>query len=115
MVALQARTLLQDTVQAPTYRYTDQDLCDAVNGAMTEARRIRPDLFLATGLRTPLPLFTTANFTDGTLFPLDEQFFDSFVWYVTGRSELREDTFSDDSRAVTLMNKFTSQLLQVAA
>ena len=116
MVVSQARTLLQDLVASPTYRYLDQDLVDNFNGGMSEARRIRPDLFLALGLRTPLPLYTLTDIAaPGTPFPLDEQLFDAFVWYVVGRAELREDTFSDNSRAVTLMNKFTSQLLTVAA
>jgi hypothetical protein len=113
----QARTLLQDVT--PTvgglYRYSDQDLLDNFNGAMLETRRARPDLFLAYGLRTPLPLFTTTVMTDGTLFPIDEQYFNAFVYYLVGRAELREDTFSNDSRAVSLLNKFVSQLLEVKA
>jgi hypothetical protein len=116
-VISQARTLLQDVTPTVngTYRYTDQDLVDNFNGAMIEARKIRPDLFLQYGLRTPLPLYTTSNMTDGTLFPIDEQYFTCFVWYVVGRAELREDTFSNDSRAVSLMNKFVSAMLDTKA
>jgi hypothetical protein len=113
----QARTLLQDTVPTvgSVYRYTDQDLIDNFNGALVEARRLRPDAFLCLGIRTPLPLYTTANLTDGTLFPISELYFMAFVYYIVGRAELREDTFSNDSRAVSLMNKFTSQFLKVEA
>ena len=124
-IVQQARTLLQDTQEtaAASYRYSDQDLVDNFNGAMIEARRARPDLFLAYGLRTPLPLYTLTDLGNpaadppvaSTAFPLDEQFFMSCVYYVVGRAELREDTFSDNSRAVTLMNKFISQLLTVPA
>jgi hypothetical protein len=124
-VVQQARTLLQDTVEtvASSYRYSDQDIMDNFNGAMIEARRLRPDLFLAYGLRTPLPLYTLADLGNpsasppvaSTAFPLDEQYFMAAVYYVVGRAELREDTFSDNSRAIALMNKFTSQLMQAAA
>jgi hypothetical protein len=113
-VISQARTLLQDVTPTVNglYRYTDQDLTDNFNGAMIEARKLRPDLFLTYGLRTPLPLYTTSNLSDGTLFPVDEQYFTAFIWYVVGRAELREDTFTDDSRAVSLMNKFISALTE---
>lgn len=114
----EARTLLNDKIGTAggSLRYSDDELFEAINGAMAEVRNKRPDLFLRTfgrtSLRAPLPYYTAAN-DMGTAFPLDYSTYNAFVYYVVGRSELREDTFSDDNRAVTLMNKFTSQLLQV--
>jgi len=109
----EARTLLQDKAGSEK-RYTDEELLEAFNGFMTEVRAKRPDLFLGTiGLRTPVPAYTTSQL--GAAFPLDMSVYDAFVWFVVGRSEAREDTFSDDSRAVTMLNKAVSQLLQVAS
>lgn len=115
MAVAQARTLLQDVQGMPAYRYLDQDLLDAFNDAMVEARGKRPDLFLDYGLRTSLPLYTPADLTGSTPFPIDEQVFSAFVYYIVGRCEMREDTFADNSRAVALSNKFVSQLLAVAS
>src|SRR6476620_642315 len=107
----EARALLQDT---ESIRYSDADLIAAFNGALLEARAKRPDLFLDMGLRSTVPQYSAAA-DAATAFPLDPSVYTAFLYYVVGRSELREDTFSDDSRAVTLMNKFASQLLQVAS
>ena len=115
MLIAQARTMLQDLQAVPSYRYLDQELIDNINGAMIDARRMRPDLFLSFGLRVPLPVFGIADIAAGTLFPIDESCFVAFVYYVVGRAEMREDTFADNSRAVTLMNKFTSQMMAAAA
>ncbi len=109
-VLAEARTLLQDKVALPAYRYTDPELLEAFNGAMVEARAKRPDLFLALGLRTPVTTYATTAVA--LPFPLDFSVYDAFVYYVVGRSELREDTFADDGRAAVLMNKFVSQLLK---
>ena len=105
--------MLHDRVPLPAYRYTDADMMDAFNGAMLETRNKRPDLFLAMGLRTPVPIYVLTDTT--TVFPIDEFYYPAFLYYLVGRAELREDTFSEDSRAVSLMNKFSSQLISVQA
>jgi len=116
----EARALLQDTMQGnasspvqdePMYRYSDVDMIAAFNGAMLETRAKRPDLFLRVGLRAPVPRYGVADLT--TAFPLDSSVYEAFVYYLVGRMELREDTFAVDGRAVTMMNKFVSQLLAV--
>ena len=111
-----ARTLLQDKVVVPggTYRYSDAEMFEAINDAMTEARAKRPDLFLGFGLRNGMPFYTADDDMD-TIFPLDPIVYPAFVYYLVGRCELREDTFSDDSRAVQMMNKFVSQLMAVVS
>ena len=115
---LEARTILQDKL--PTtggqLRYTDDELFESVNTAMAEVRTKRPDLFLRSfgrySLRAVFPYYSASQDMN-TPFPLDLSVYSAFVYYCVGRQELREDTFSDDSRAVTMMNKFVSQLLQV--
>jgi hypothetical protein len=96
-----ARNILQDTRQP--YRYSDDSLAGYVSEALSEARRLRPDMFLAT-FRDAVPVYTSASM--GTNVPLPDMLFPQVVNYVVGRSDLREDTFSQDGRAVLLMQAF---------
>lgn len=112
----EARGILNDVVplSGGVTRYSDQDLVAAFNDALLQARGKRPDLFLSMGLRNPVPQYVMP-YDANTVFPLDPMVYPAFKYYVVGLSELREDTFADDGRATTLMNKFASQLLQVAS
>lgn len=109
----EARTLLQDTEPLPNYRYTDAEMLQAFNGALSETRAKRPDLFLELGMRNPVPYYTTLDLEQ--TFPLDTTVYSAFVFYIVGRSEMREDVFTEDGRASTLMAKFIQQLLTVAS
>ncbi len=112
----EARTLLQDKLgtNGGALRYTDDEMFESINAMLAEVRTKRPDLFLPIGLRKSLPFFSSA--TDmNVAFPLDTSCYSAFVYYLVGRAELREDTFSDDSRAVSLMNKSLSQLLTISS
>lgn len=108
----EARQLLNDEIPisgAP--RYADAELMNALNEGMLQIRSKRPDAFLRAGLRTALPVYILP--TDfNTPFPIEAQFYSPLLFYVVGRSELTEDTFADDGRAVTLMSKFTGMLLK---
>jgi len=106
----EARTILHDT-DSQLYRYSDDDLVAYLNNALLEARRIRPDLFRAY-INQSIPSFTTADFASA--FPVDEMFFPQFVFYVAGSAELRDDEFTVDARAATLLNQFVAKLLTVA-
>jgi hypothetical protein len=110
----EARTILQDKLptNGGALRYTDDEMFEAINSMLTEVRTKRPDLFLPRGLRSPVPYYSSA-FDMNTAFPLDTSCYSAFVYYLVGRAELREDTFSDDSRAVSMMNKALNQLLSV--
>ncbi len=96
-----ARVIIQDE-RAP-YRVSDDQMAMYVTEAVSEARRLRPDLFLTT-LRDSIPLYTSANMA--TVIPLPDMVFPQVVNYVAGRTDLREDTFSQDGRAVVLMQAF---------
>jgi hypothetical protein len=113
-VILEARTLVQDKLptSGSALRYTDDEMFEGINGFLSEVRVKRPDLFLPLGLRRPLPRYSAAGDMT-TPFPLDLSVYDAFVYYLVGRQELREDTWSNDGRAVTLMNKAVSQLLSI--
>ena len=109
-----ARTLLQDKLptSGSALRYSDDEFFECINSFMAEVRAKRPDLFLARGLRQPVPFYTAATDTN-TAFPLDTSVWSAFVYYLVGRTEMREDTWSDDGRATAMMNKAVAQLLQV--
>lgn len=96
-----ARGILQD--EMTPYRYSDAALALYISEAVGEARRVRPDLFLSSW-RQSIPLYTAAD-TD-TLIPLPDFLTAQVVNYVVGRTDLREDEFSQDGRAIALMNAF---------
>jgi hypothetical protein len=50
-----------------------------------------------------------------TAFPLDQIVYTPVLYYVVGRSEMREDTFADDKRAETLLQRFSAMLMGLAA
>jgi hypothetical protein len=107
----ETRVLLQDTVSP--YRYSDIDLVMALNIGLLEARRLRADLFL--------PVFTIPyNAVSGTIdmnvkVPMDPMYRPAFVYYMTGRVQLRDDEQTQDQRAASLMNKFVAQMLTIQA
>lgn len=113
-IETQARNILNDAIQeSGAYRYSSQEIYDAFNDALVQARAKRPDAFLAMGLRNAVPQYVAAN--DATVpFPLDVMYFPAFLYYVIGRIEIKDDTFADDKRAITLMKTFTQLLMSVA-
>jgi hypothetical protein len=113
---VEARVLLQDVVPmiGAETRFSDTELVDAFNDALLQARAKRPDAFLDMGLRNAVPKYSMPDDT-ATTFPLDPGYYPALLFYVVGRSELREDTFVEDGRATVMCNKFVSQLLQVAS
>lgn len=100
-VIASARGILQDS--ALPFRVSDNDLAGYVSEAIGEARRVRPDLFLGT-LRAALPVYTAADVAVN--IPLPDSYFSQVVNYVAGRADLREDTFAQDGRAITLISAF---------
>lgn len=104
-----ARALLLDTYDGP-YRYSDADLVENLNMGILEARRLRPELFQSY-FRTSLPDFTSTAMNASV--PIDSQYRVAFVYYMCGHAQLRDDENVQDSRAVTFLNKFTSQMLTI--
>lgn len=96
------RVILNDTAGD---RYTDAELVSDLNYAFSTTKGIRPDLFI---LGEALPEFTTADFADD--FPLPEIVTQSFVYYLAGTAELRDDEFAVDGRAMTLLSAYRRNL-----
>jgi hypothetical protein len=106
-VVSEARVLLQDTVEP--YRYSTAELVEALNIGILEARRLRPELFVGA------PYMMASYSATSDSFDLDPMYRPSFVYYVAGRAQLRDDEPSQDQRATVLMNKFIAQLLSISA
>jgi hypothetical protein len=107
----ESRRLLQD--ENSPYRYPNDDLIDALNIALLEARRLRADLFLPS---FTMPWFDPAKQTTSDLVapvPIDPMYRQSLVYYIVGRAQLRDDESTVDARAASLMTKFTAQLLTI--
>jgi hypothetical protein len=101
-----ARVILNDEAGD---RYTDEDLISDMNSAISMTKMLRPDVFK---LGEALPEFTTAdlNQSPATDFPLPDIFYQSFVYYLAGNAELRDDEFAVDNRAMTLLGAYRRNL-----
>lgn len=97
-----SRILLQDQVQ--TFRYPDSDLVLALNEAILEANRIRPDLFMGLG---SVPSYAANDTTPVTIDPLYRV---AFPFYMCGWAQLRDEEYTQDSRAAAFMGMFTHTL-----
>lgn len=102
-----ARTFLQDTTSSP--RYSDADLLNYYNLAVSEARRLRPDLFYGQINNA----YTPAVASDA--FAMHEMYFLPVVNYVTALAELRDDEFTSDGRITYLTNRFGAALTSLKA
>lgn len=107
---VEARRILQDTVTP--YRYSDTNLLSALNMGLLEARRLRPDLFIGSGLRSAVPSFSAV---DGTNVLWDPQYRAALVYYIAGQTQLMDEESTQDARATVFLNKFVSQLINIAS
>ena len=101
-----ARVILNDEAGD---RYTDAQLVSDFNNAISQTKMLRPDVFI---LGEALPEITVAelNQVPPTAFPLPEIFYQSFVYYLAGNAELRDDEFAVDNRAMTLLTAYRRTL-----
>lgn len=101
-----ARVILNDEAGD---RYTDAQLISDFNLAIAQTKMIRPDAFV---FGEQLPEFTVNDLN--TDFPLAEIFAQSFVYYLAGNAELRDDEFAVDGRAMTLLSVYRRNLTGTA-
>jgi hypothetical protein len=100
----QARVLVQDTVVP--YRYPDADFIFALNAAVLEARRLRPDIFL-TLLDSTVPAYTVP----GDAVSIDVQYQLPFLFYMAGYVGIRDAEATQEARAVEFMSLFKAKLV----
>lgn len=106
----QARVLLLDKIEP--YRYETDEIIEALNMGIMEARRLRPDLF--TGyFRSDLPDYTVADLVEEV--PIDPMYRKAFVYYIVGHCQLRDEENTQDTRASAMLNKFVAQLTSLQA
>jgi hypothetical protein len=99
-----ARVLLQDRLEP--FRYDTDSLVLALNLALSDARRLRPDFFLHYEDFEQPPVSITDTWVE---FP---HFYKSaLVYYMVGFAQLRDEEDSSDARAAALMQKFSGTLL----
>lgn len=106
-VKARVKSILKDKVDP--IRYPEDDLLNAINDALLEVRRVRPDLYLHRKFKVP------ALTADEQVLPIEDFAFNALVYWVTGTMMLRDDEFAVDGRAMAMVNKATAQLLASAA
>jgi hypothetical protein len=104
-----ARVLLLDQ-DGPDYRYPDTDLVAALNEAILETRRLRPDLMLAY-FRADLPEYSTASLS--ATVDIDPMYRNAFVYYIAGQAQLRDSEDTTDARASSFLGRFQQILTAI--
>lgn len=97
------RGLLQDTTSP--YRYADTDLVDALNAAVTESKRIRPDMWFS---YTTLPSYSATN--EGATVAVDQMYGHAFCLFMVGMMQLRDQEDTQDPRAMAFLEQFQKAL-----
>ena len=99
-----ARTLLLDKI-AP-YRYSDPSLLVALNLALLEGRRVRPDLFVYK-YGSQVPAYGAVS---GEVVPIEPQFRKAFVYGLAAHALARDQEDVQDQRSNTFMSVMMSIL-----
>jgi hypothetical protein len=116
------RASLQDLIVP--YRYSDQDVLDALNFVMTEVHRIRPDIFLAAKYDTRLkrgdmgdyaPGMFTSQMNQNNVVPVSSRYLHPMIWYMSGYLQTYDVADTQDQRAQAFMAKFQQHLMSVSA
>jgi hypothetical protein len=106
----EARRLLQDR-NAP-YRYQDDEIVLALNLAIGEASRVRPELF-QTYFDDELPEYSIDD--DDEVVDIPANFRMAFLYFIVGHNQLADEEDVTDARAAALLNKFIAQLTSMPA
>jgi hypothetical protein len=103
---LAARTILQDTT-AP-YRYSEEDLKEALGLAMYEAHRLRPDLFL-THNAINVPDIDSATLGVSAI-TMDKRYRLALVHFMVGHVMKRDEEEASEARASAFLQTFRATL-----
>lgn len=102
-----ARTILQDLI--PDYRYHEPSLLTALNAAMLEARRIKPELFVY-NLEVDGQV-QSFKVVDETYVEIEPQFRLAIVHGLVGHALERDQEDYQDQRATAFLALFTQGLV----
>ena len=98
-------TLARDPLNdAAGDRYTDAQLLQFCRQGLSEARRLRPDLFIG-NLSTNLGALVASD-----ALPVPDEFSQAIADFITGRAELRDDEHANSGRAVAVAKLFSQAL-----
>jgi hypothetical protein len=106
-----ARFLLQDTVV--TYRYGDADIVTALNLAVTELVRVRPDIYFVLLRTAAIPVYVTSALND--VVNVDVRHTMPVLYFMVGYTQLSDEEDVQDARAAALMTKFIAQVTTAGA
>jgi hypothetical protein len=105
-----ARVLLQD--QISPFRYPDSDLVVALNVALQDARRIRPDIFLSGSLRHDvlrfIGIYSSTNETQAV--NIEESFRPTVLLGMVAHALARDQEDTQDARAAMFRQYFVGGL-----
>lgn len=94
-----ARTILQDN---DGIRYPDAEVVDAINIALVEIYRLRPDAYI-NSYEQPVPTITTGTLTND--LDVHVSFQQPMVFLVAGWLELRDAEHVEQARALGLLDR----------
>ena len=100
------RILLDET---SPYRYDDDSLVEALNIAILEVRRLRPDL-LVCRYGVHIPRFLAVS---GEGVPIEAQFRMALTYGIMAHALLRDEEDVQDARANTFLERFHDMLVGV--
>ena len=98
------REILNDE-DSDEYRYSDESLIGILNVAILETRGLRPDAFV---FGEAIPMYTVDDLEAD--FPIPLTFYSAVTYFVAGYAELRDDEFTENGRAMLLMQKFRTDI-----
>ena len=101
-MVLQARVLTQD--KTLPYRYQDDEFLTALNAAVLESKKLRPDFWMFV---TP-PSYTIV---DATALVIPDMYRMAFVYYMVGQAQMRDEEETQDNRAAGFLQMFKAQLV----
>jgi hypothetical protein len=126
-----ARNRMQDRVIP--YRYTDAQIVDALNVALQETQRVRPDIFLDLKYQqriqpndlddgfisgyydtTDIAFDSSGDYvvSDGTLVPIPSAYNDPIIWYIGAHLQFLDVDDTQDQRGIAFITKFLQRLTQ---
>jgi hypothetical protein len=99
----EVRRVLQDQ---DVVRYTPSAVVQAVNTALGELRRQRPDLIASRGIAAPGSGFPFAVGDEAALLPIHPMYFAPIITYACGWLEMADDEFANTGRLQLLFTLF---------
>lgn len=129
-----ARNRMQDRV-AP-YRYTDDQIVDALNVALEETQRLRPDIFLDLKYQQKIQpndlddgfisgYYTSGDITfdgssnydptSGPLVPIPSRYNDPIIWYIGAHLQFLDVDDTEDQRGIAFLSKFMQRMTMAAS